>query len=237
MFLHTSKAETTELTKGLVVVELFTSQGCSSCPPADRLLASLAKDNTKGTEVIILSEHVDYWDYLGWKDPFSSPFFTERQHSYARALRQNNVYTPEMVVDGINGFVGSNEGAAVSAIQRAGHEPKVRLSLSAVEDSSKTSVDVVLLKKPEISKAERLLVFLTQDDINVLVGSGENSGQTLRHSGVVRHVKVIGKTSDSTIKLPKPSNSSARNLRVVAVLQNVQTMRITGAGITSVASR
>src|SRR3954467_1004983 len=112
--------------EGPVVLELFTSQGCSSCPPAERLLSKLAAAGTLGDRTVApLAFHVDYWNDLGWADPFSLPAWTERQHQYARALGGNRVYTPELVVGGATGMVGSDASAVRQAIQRAARPAKL----------------------------------------------------------------------------------------------------------------
>src|SRR5450631_2985869 len=115
-----------------VIVELFTSEGCSSCPPADQLLAKLeAEQPVRNAEIIALEEHVDYWNNLGWVDPFSSDFATTRQYAYAGALGNGNAYTPQMVVDGQSEFVGSREGKARSAIEHAGSRKKTEVTVMA----------------------------------------------------------------------------------------------------------
>src|SRR6185437_8149364 len=115
-----------------VLVELFTSEGCSTCPPADVLLAKLVHDQpVKGREIIALGEHVDYWDQLGWHDRFSSHQYTERQNRYSARFNLNDVYTPQMVVDGTEQFVGNDAAHALRAVTRSGHTAKIDLRLSA----------------------------------------------------------------------------------------------------------
>src|SRR6188472_2787151 len=113
-----------------VVIELFTSEGCSSCPPADRVLAQLAESGLDGIPIIALSEHVDYWNRLGWKDPFSAARFTDRQQQYADVLR-SDVYTPQMVVDGRRQLVGSDRASAVDEIRKAAAAQKLEVKAAA----------------------------------------------------------------------------------------------------------
>src|SRR6516164_6714157 len=120
----------------LVVVELFTSEGCSSCPPADALLKELSEQQPlQGVQVIALEEHVDYWNHLGWTDPFSSTEFSQRQSDYARIFGNDGVYTPQMVVDGQSEFVGSRGGSAKEAIQKAARLPKFEIALRPAADA------------------------------------------------------------------------------------------------------
>jgi hypothetical protein len=124
------EARAADAPRRAVVLELFTSEGCSSCPPADAVLRRLAREQTiGGADVIALEEHVDYWNGLGWADPFSSPAFTARQRTYADAMRRHGVYTPELVVDGTNELLGSHESGARQAIQNASASPKARVEL------------------------------------------------------------------------------------------------------------
>src|SRR2546426_9999954 len=126
-----------------VLVELFTSEGCSSCPPADLLLGRLQQSQpVAGVEVISLSEHVDYWNQLGWKDPFSSAGFSERQRQYAAVLRGDGVYTPQMVVDGRAGFVGSETQTALRTIAEAAKKPKATVTLRCGGNPSTLAVRI-----------------------------------------------------------------------------------------------
>src|SRR3984893_16188948 len=137
-------AQTTQANRTPVLVELFTSEGCSSCPPADALLAKL--DQTQpidGAEIIVLGEHVDYWDGQGWHDRFSSHQYTERQNEYCGRLHVDSAYTPQMIVDGTDQFVGNDAAHAVRAIQHAAETPKIKLTLSQpVVDGQKVSASV-----------------------------------------------------------------------------------------------
>jgi hypothetical protein len=166
------------------VVELFTSEGCSSCPPADAFLTGLAQQRR---DVLPLAFHVTYWDSSGWKDPFSLDAATTRQESYARSLGDDQVYTPEMVVDGAYGFVDSRRGEGLAAIARAASVLVVRVPVRLVRDGQKITVSV----GPGTGHAEALLVgFDTQHETHV--GRGENGGRTLLESNIVRSLTPIG---------------------------------------------
>ena len=204
----------------MVVVELFTSQGCSSCPPADALLAVLDKD----PNVIVLSEHVDYWNHLGWRDPFSSSAHSARQQQYARRFGQDGPYTPQMVVDGRVQFVGSDARRARAAIAEAG----------AVAGRAPVTVrregEAVFVEAPALgvgSKAE-LWVGVLRAEGGAEVARGENAGRTLRHVGIVRTLVKGGTVTRERGASYRVVVGSGE--RVVAFLQEPGLGKILGAG-------
>ncbi|MBL9017601.1 MAG: DUF1223 domain-containing protein [Myxococcales bacterium] len=173
---------------GPLVLELFTSQGCSSCPPADRLLDKLAATGIDGTELAPLSFHVDYWDDLGWPDPYASPAWTERQRQYAVALNDKSVYTPELVVGGRAGMVGSNAVAISAAIARA--ERPALLSATAAWRERTVVVTAVAPADADV------LVAVWEDGTKTAVPRGENAGETLRGDRVVRRLERVAKAGE-----------------------------------------
>lgn len=183
--------------EGPLVVELFTSQGCSSCPPADRLLSKLATAGALGDRALApLSFHVDYWDDLGWADPFSSPAWTARQHQYARALGDDRVYTPELVVGGATGMVGSDLGAVTRAVQRAARPAMLSATAAWAEDA-------VTITATAPSDAD-VWVAVWEDSTSTKVTRGENSGETLGSDRVVRRLERVvaaGQKASAAIKL------------------------------------
>jgi hypothetical protein len=166
-----------------VLLELFTSEGCSSCPPADRLLQLFdQKQPVPGADLIVLSEHVDYWDRLGWKDPFSSSLFTSRQQEYSYRLQGDGVYTPELVVDGRFGLVGSDGRKAESAIQEAMRAPKIPIAISnASRDGNQVTVHIEVPAADSGLKSGRGILYLVlADDLaESHAARGENAGRSL----------------------------------------------------------
>jgi hypothetical protein len=188
-----------------VVVELFTSEGCSSCPPADAVLSKLQGDSVEGARVIALGMHVDYWNSLGWRDPFSAPIFTQRQGRYAEIMHSSDVYTPQMIVDGAAAFVGSDEGRARNEIAAAARKPKTPLTIKAAYDKD-GAVEVSLhlgAAPPAGVKSPVMLVAVTQDGLTSNIRAGENDGLTLTHAAVVRELKNLGPVTAS-VPAPEP---------------------------------
>jgi hypothetical protein len=212
-----------------VLVELFTSEGCSSCPPADAALMRLLRDQpVRGAWIVALSEHVDYWDDLGWRDPFSSPSLTQRQEAYARRLPSGNVYTPQLVVGGAFHLVGSKESAARAAIVAAATEPGGEVSARAAPGTE--AVLEVAARWPPGIEAE-VLVALVQDHAISRVERGENAGRTLEHVAIARTVYPVGSGTGSfegQVKLPGAQEAD----RAVVFVQERNGGRI--HGVTSV---
>lgn len=174
-----------------VIVELFTSEGCIDCPPADTLLDKLAATPPMaGAEIIALGEHVDYWDRLGWKDRFSSAALTNRQQVYQTRFATESIYTPQMVVDGRAEFVGSDAGAARKALERALTAPHGVVSIDA--DGGRIGVTVSEL--PPFAKGDRadIILAVTESGLTTDVKRGENHGRVLKHAPVVRYLATIG---------------------------------------------
>jgi hypothetical protein len=183
--------------RSTVIVELFTSEGCSSCPPADEVLARLERTQpVEGAEIIALGEHVDYWNYIGWSDPFSSPVFSQRQGAYAEAFGRDGNYTPQMVVDGRAEFVGSNWNKAVAAIANAARAPKADVQISpARKASGAISLQVRASNLPAVTASDTvdLLLAITESDLSSNVTRGENTGRRLNHRTVVRYLRSRAK--------------------------------------------
>jgi hypothetical protein len=185
-------ADAVEPARTPVVVELFTSEGCSSCPPADALLTKLNDlQPVRGVHVIALEEHVDYWDRAGWRDPFSSPEFTARQERYVQQLHLETAYTPQMVIDGRAELVGNNSGAVLSDLAKAARSAKISVHLTLRE---KSADHVSLAVQVDAAKSSGdVLVAITESKLATDVARGENAGHNLKHSAVVRKFIPVGK--------------------------------------------
>jgi hypothetical protein len=202
-----------------VLAELFTSEGCSSCPPADAVLTQLDRlQPVHGAHIIVLSEHVDYWNHLGWRDPFSSPQFSQRQAGYAR-LMGSEVYTPQLVIDGRVQLNGSDSNDIQAAIARAAVKPK--LPVRIVQATREGDNAMVHLSIPALASGRSdVWVAVADDSAQASVTKGENSGRTLAHVAVVRSLTKVGSVSkgagfDQTVRLPL-GTAKAGGSRIVA---------------------
>ncbi|MGH9859876.1 MAG: DUF1223 domain-containing protein [Candidatus Acidiferrales bacterium] len=221
-----------------VLVELFTSEGCSSCPPADTLLIRLEQlQPVEGAEIIPLGFHVDYWDHIGWRDRFASADFTQRQWQYAELFKADTVYTPQMVVDGQTEFNGADARRAAAAIaQAAQQDGKARVELKLVAASAKRATLNAIVSDLAPTKDERpeLWAAITESNLSSQASKGENSGRRLAHTGVVRYLRRLATLNSQPdhakqFELKIDSDWKRQDLRAVVFVQERSSRRILGA--------
>jgi hypothetical protein len=247
-FLAKVKAQSaaSEVGRTPVVVELFTSEGCSSCPPADALLQQLEQQQpVAGAEIIALEEHVDYWNHDGWTDPFSSADWTLRQQDYA-ALFKDDPYTPELVVNGHSQFVGSNARKAEFEIEKAAHGLKTGVAITAgnteAKGSQRFTVSVGKLMQNTSGDVAEVWLAVTEDGLHSSVSLGENAGHVLHHIATLRSLRKIGVADangasvsfagDSVVKFN--SHWDPANVRVTVFVQGRKSREILGAASTRI---
>ena len=227
----------------IVVVELFTSEGCSSCPPADALLMQLSEPGAAGATILTLSEHVDYWDQLGWRDPFSAQLFSRRQSDYAaRAFRSDRIYTPQIVVDGRLETVGSDAASVRSLVAQAARDPKAVVTVTATRHGTADLNATVAIDARGIERRgdADVVVAVVEDRLQNDVKRGENQGRTLAHTAVVRGLTSAGTISAKSAafggeaRIPWTAAWKPADVRVIAFVQDKRTMRIFGAGAATV---
>ena len=221
----------------VAVVELFTSEGCSSCPPADRHLADLEREaRSRERNVFTLSFHVDYWNHLGWQDPFSDARYSERQQLYAKALSGGQVYTPQLVVNGREEFVGTARAKVAAAVERNLAQP-ASLAIALVPELAQSTLEVGYRLEGDTRNAV-LHVAVTQPVPHVAVSRGENAGRTLSHQGVVRAFvsqELNGKPTGS-LGLELPGGMDPRQATLVAYAADVKTLAVLGAALAPLGS-
>ena len=219
----------------VVLVELFTSQGCSSCPPADRLISAIAAE--RAGSVVTLEFHVDFWNSGGWTDPFSSRDWTARQVAYERALGQNQPYTPQAVVDGHVEMIGSDAARLRPALDAAAAQPggRIQLQLEPSAERVQVGADVTL---PDALHGRRLdlMAVVFQRDLTTPVGRGENGGHTLHNDFVVRSLERVDRLkpdvpafSHHAAALRLSKDWDASRLGVAVFLQDPKTLEVLGA--------
>lgn len=213
--------------KGIAVLELFTSEGCSSCPPADELMGKIQKEY-KDNEVYVLSYHVDYWDKQGWKDIFSDAEYTKRQYDYSKWLG-GSVYTPQLIINGKVGLIGSEETAVRNATKKAlSMSATADLTLKAVQSGNKITVNHSV---NGASKNSRLLLAIVQKTAQSNVKRGENANRILSHFQIVRHLHstaLVENTKGTTVlNLPKGFNN--KDFEIIGFVQDTNTGVISGA--------
>lgn len=216
-----------------VLVELFTSEGCSDCPPADALLARLDQSQpVPAADAIVLSEHVDYWNHQGWRDPYSSEY-SERQSAYAARFDLDSVYTPQMVVDGESEMVGSDRSRVLAAIAKAADGPAVPVALSAVQREGRSIVaHIEAGRAGRPARPVNVYAALADDSDASTVSAGENAGRTLTHIAVLRSLVRVGSLESSgkfsgDVKLPVVKENDS-GMRLIVFLQEESAGRVWG---------
>lgn len=252
-FLLTAARESSPATpapahNAIVIAELFTSEGCSSCPQADEVLSRLVQQQPIANVTVLgMSENVDYWNRLGWVDPFSSPAFSKRQSEYAtQVFRNDGVYTPQLVVDGSLQEVGSDAGGVYRKIVQAAKVPKAAMNIAAslAPDATSLQVQIDVQMPPEFAfrGPANVMLAITENNLTSDVRHGENHGRLLRHNSVVRSLQIVGDLTPSThmwskaISLSVAQPWKTENLKVIGFLQEQQDRRIIGAGWSEVES-
>jgi len=215
-----------------VLLELFTSEGCSSCPPADRNLTFFERNQpVPKADIITLAFHVDYWDRLGWKDRFSSPLFSQRQEIYSQAMKLESNYTPQMIVDGREQFVGNDASRTSKEITNAIQTPKAAIGIDL--DGAH---GVVKISRAPAHNDATVFAAIAEDGISSRVERGENSGMTLEHVSVVRELKALGVLAaeradlETTFDVPIDPAWNKENLKVVVFVQENESRKIVGVG-------
>ncbi|MBL8610286.1 MAG: DUF1223 domain-containing protein [Myxococcales bacterium] len=216
-----------------VVVELFTSEGCSSCPPADAELARLEREQpVGGATVVPLSLHVDYWNDLGWADPHSDARYTLRQREYVRALG-SRTYTPQAVVDGQDELVGSSRVGLDRSIAEAARRPHAEVELKL--GARAAAVDVAIGRLPPGSTDAEIVAFWVEPHTKSAVRRGENSGRTLEHTAVVRGITAVGRVDPAGARATVPlQGRPGQATRLVVIVQERARRRIVGAAAIAV---
>ncbi|MBV9302467.1 MAG: DUF1223 domain-containing protein [Acidobacteriaceae bacterium] len=215
-----------------VLLELFTSLGCSSCPPADKLLAEVDRQQpVQGARLIVLSEHVDYWNTPNWSDPFSSVSCTERQQAYDSRFGVE-VYTPQIVIDGTTALLGSDWPKVAEGIEKVSHEATIPVHVTASRSEGKAEVNIEV--GPNSDNKAVLFLALAHDHTESHVGGGENAGRDLSEVSVAYSIKQVGKidagsTFKKSLSVSLPAKSQSGDVRVIAFVRRTDTMQVIGA--------
>lgn len=221
---HSTADAKTSDAKGFAVVELFTSEGCSSCPSADALLGKLAAEKKK--DVYVLSYHVDYWDRLGWKDAFSKPQWTARQAAYVNQFHLKSAYTPQAVINGKEEFVGSGNVQLYTSVDKELNEIEGgQLKVTAVAKEGKITVTYDASPSANITVNLALVQLKTSTEVK----RGENGGRRLEHTNVVRELATVNPSDKSEISFTAPATFNTADYKIIAFVQNKKDLKITAA--------
>ncbi|CAM3546146.1 DUF1223 domain-containing protein [Flavobacterium chungbukense] len=213
--------------KGFALLELYTSEGCSSCPPADELLGKI-QNEYRDQNVYVLAYHVDYWDKQGWKDIFSNASFTQRQYDYARFMGKDPIYTPQVIINGKTDYIGSQETSLRNGIKSALSNPAtVNLSLEAKQQNNTLVLNYAINGN---LKNSRLLVAIVQKSAKSNVKRGENAHRVLSHFQIVQRLQTIDlKSGKGNAIIALPKNFNAQDFEIIGFVQNVNNGIILGA--------
>jgi hypothetical protein len=219
----------------VAVIELFTSEGCSSCPPADALLAEILKEaRAKHQAIYPLAFHVDYWDRLGWRDPYSDPAHSARQRVYAQTFHSDSIYTPQMIINGQTEFVGSDRNRATVEVNKALQQPAKVTPRLTLAPGQKPNTITVICDLDALPRNATLNVALVERNLQTKVLRGENASRTLTHDNVVRafQSRPVEK-SQAQLDLPLPENLKRQDAAIIAYVQDEQmhTIGATGADL------
>ena len=221
-----------------VLVELFTSEGCSTCPPADAMLEQMDKQPVPGANLIVLSEHVDYWNHDGWRDPYSSPSATERQNEYVRSLGLKTAYTPQIIIDGTSELQRGDPQQTKQLFEKVLAAPKIAVRINSLRSEVNGSVVRGHIEVDENTGKHNadLYVAVALDHVESQVSAGENGGKRLSHVAVVQELKRIGKvekgrSANQDFEFKLKAGAEPGNVRIVAFVQEVGPARVVGAAI------
>jgi len=213
--------------KGFALLELYTSEGCSSCPPADELLGKI-QNEYRDKNVYVLAYHVDYWDKQGWKDIFSNADFTKRQYDYAQFLGKEPIYTPQVIINGKTDYIGSQETSLRNGIKSAlSKQALASLNLEANQNENSISVNYSV---EGTSKNSRLLLAVVQKEAKSNVKRGENANRVLSHYQIVRNLQSIdlNKNKKGTASVHLPKNYNAQDFEIIGFVQDMNSGAILG---------
>lgn len=213
--------------KGFALLELYTSEGCSSCPPADELLGKI-QNELKDKNVYVLSYHVDYWDKQGWKDIFSNADFTKRQYDYAKYMEKDPIYTPQVIINGKIDYVGSQETSLRNGIKSALSKPvSASLNLETNQNANSLAVNYSV---EGTSKNSRLLIAVVQKEAKSNVRRGENAHRVLSHYQIVRNLQSVdlNKAKKGTASVHLPKNYNAQDFEIIGFIQDMNSGAILG---------
>ena len=221
---HRLKKQMMKEQGGFAIIELFTSEGCSSCPPAEVALEEIQKKYSD-KNVLVLSYHVDYWDKLGWKDIFSNSSFTERQEYYSTIFHLNSIYTPQVVVNGKTEFVGSNKDRLISSIEEQLNEKSAASINLNVIQTTEGKIDVQYSVEGADAKKEQAILVLIQKMATNEIKKGENKGRTLHHINIVRNIFYLP-LKEKTTNFTLPAGFSKEDFFVAGFIQDKRSGKI-----------